>query len=33
MKKLGAVIIGSLLVLGVFTFANSDFWGSSHALA
>jgi hypothetical protein len=33
MKKLGAVIIGSLLVLGVLTFANSKFGGSAHALA
>jgi hypothetical protein len=33
MKKIGAVIIGSLLVLGAFTFANSNFSGSGQALA
>jgi hypothetical protein len=33
MKKLGAVIIGSLLVLGVFSLSHRNFWGSSPAFA
>jgi hypothetical protein len=33
MKKLGAVIIGSLLVLAVFAFAHGNFWGSGPAFA
>jgi hypothetical protein len=33
MKKLGAVVIGSLLVLGVFALSHSNFWGSGPAFA
>jgi hypothetical protein len=33
MKKLGAVVIGSLLVLGVFALAHSNFLGSGPAFA
>jgi hypothetical protein len=33
MKKLGAVIIGSLLVLAIFAFAHSNFLGSGPAFA
>jgi hypothetical protein len=33
MKKLGAVIIGSLLVVATFAFVHSNFWGSGSAFA
>jgi hypothetical protein len=33
MKKIGAVVIGSLLVLGVFALSHSNFWGSGPAFA
>jgi hypothetical protein len=33
MKKLGSVILGGLVLLAMFGFAHSNFWGPSSALA